>query len=166
MKKEHIGWIAAIAIGLVACAWIRWTTRTPIITPEQKTYVEIMPERALFDKTNIRVIISARLRPHAPVSSIDFVHVGGYFIDQTGTSYTPSFSEVNNRGLPTLHDIQPWQKHILRTGEIYRYCLGPASIAVDDSSEEAAAHAITSATVYLDGLRPIEVPVRRWRDLE
>lgn len=166
MKKEYFGVIALLIVFAAAVQWRDCSRKNLAIpTPEQR-FVEIIPEQALFDNMNVRVVIAAKIRPGAPVSTVEFVHVGGYFLDQTGTSYSPGFSRVNNRGLPTFDEIQAWERHILRTGETYRYCLGPAAIDVDQSSDEAAANAIKSVTVYLDGRRPINVPVRRWRGLD
>jgi hypothetical protein len=152
---------------LAATGWREYRKRNPPPpSPAQKAHVLLVPEAALFDNMSIRVVVSAQLRPAAPVTSIKFVHVGGYFVDQTGTRYSPGFTRVNNRSLPTLDKIRPWETHLLRTGETYRYCFGPADIDVDQSSEEAAANAIKKVTVYLDGLSPIGVPVRRWRGLD
>lgn len=167
VKKEHVPWLLLLLVLLGLTVRHEWRKRNPPEpTPQQKAYVQIVPEIALFDNMNVRVVVAARLLPSAPISEIDFVHIRGYFLDQTGTSYTPGLSRVNNRALPTDEDIEPWEKHQLKPGEIYRYCLGPASIDVDQSSEQAAASAITKIQVYLDGLRPTNVPVRRWRRLD
>lgn len=160
-----LGLLALVGAGLV----VRDTWRAahpPAPSADQKAFVEVTAERALFDNMNIRVVISARMRPTATVAKIDFVHVSGYFLDQDGTKYSPGFTAVNNRGLPTADKITATTIHDLRPGETYRYCLGPARLEVDNTSEASAASTIKRVTVYLDGAMPKEVPVSRWRCLD
>lgn len=168
MRKEHVPAVVAILLLLLCgAAWQKWKkAHPPRPSPEQQAYVDVVPERAFFDNMNIRVLISAQIRPNAKISSVDFVHIGGYFVDQKGTSYSPEFTRVNTLLLPTDDTIERSDNHLLRTGETYRYCLGPARIEVDQTSEEAAAKAITRVTVYLDGQPPRDVPVVRWRGLD
>lgn len=154
--RKHL--VRIVLLSLVTTGFVAQCKKSPPPAPsaEQIGLVDVSAERALFNNLHLRVVIAVRIRPTAKVARVDFVHVSGYFVDQGGTSYTPGFTRVDNLGSPTREEIEPADIHTLRTGETYRYCLGPAEIAFGSE--------IKKVTVYLDGLQPKEVPVTKWAD--
>src|ERR1051325_8614348 len=86
----------------------------------QNAKIDVMPERAEHDQVNIRIIIAAKLRDET-VDQAVVAHIGGYFVAEDGTRFSPKITTIDNKVL------EPNSLAEVKKGEIYRYCLGPVN---------------------------------------
>jgi hypothetical protein len=122
-----------------------------------KEFIETKPEFAeVYRESQVRVLFAAKIRSDAKAEPAVFVPPSAYFLDQDGNRYDPAvmLADKTDKVLDAPSPL------LIVPGQVYRYYMIAPTYS-NPYSDAPPSHTLTKLVVFLSGVAPQEVRLRK-----